>query len=1359
MSASLADQHSEWLSLVEISGPFLTLPVLKRALPLGLDPTPLPLVDDLRVAWSEVSDDNSLIPRWIRWVLHELLELPEEVVKEGTEIGPALVYTVPEHGVTMRPDFAIVDPDLTSGGPPARMLVATIPAGTKLDEHLLESKWSAGSVDRMAELCRGTGVRLGLVTNGDQWAVVDAPVGGATGVATWDASLWLEERLTLDAFTTLLGVRRFFSVADSDTLDAMLSESANAEAEVTDQLGKQVRSAVELLVDAMSRANRDRGGHLFDDLSSAEVYAAAVTVMMRLVFLLSAEERGLFLLGEETYDSTYAVSTLRGQLEEEANTYGEEVIARRIDAWHRLLATFRMVFGGARHENLRLPAYGGSLFDPDRFPFLEGRKVGQPWRSTATTPLPIDNRTVLHILGALQVLTFTDRRGVREARRLSFRALDVEQIGHVYEGLLDHSAVRTDEIAVGLIGKKEPEIALELLESEADQGPDQLVAYLVELTGLSTSAVEKALAAEPGAHDLERLTSACENDPTVAGRIVPYLGLLRLDLAELPVVYLPDSIYVTRSSDRRSSGTYYTPRVLAEEIVQHTLEPLVYSPGPAEGAEQSDWKLKSSAELLDLKICDMAMGSGAFLVATCRYVSARLLEAWESEGFGAGDPVPLPGGGSVVMPMEDNDQEILARRLVADGCLYGVDRNPMAVEMAKLSMWLITLAKDRPFTFVDHALRCGDSVLGITDLRQLDCLDLDPVAGRKLHGGSLFDPATRIEPLLKAALEKRRRLEAFPVIDIHDAERKRELFDESNALLDRLKVIGNIVVGAALSTAMQSRDAYENRLLAVAPEVVAALDPDKRENDLQQRLFDLQLKAEYWLDEGCPLMAPDRQCLHWPLEFPEVFLDRPRGGFDAIVGNPPFLGGTKISTSFGLDVRHFLARWIIGISTDRADLVVFFFHRAISLIGMWGCIGLLATNSVREGDSREAGLDRILQGDVRVYRAIASLPWPGSATVEISQVWLARGGWRGTSILGGRSVSAISASLTEAGRLDAVPTVLGSYAGISVEGSKPTGLGFILTEETALAMLDADAKNAEVVLPYLSGQDLNSVPDLRPSRWIIDFQSLSFEEAASYSLPMRLLEERVKPEREESRRDRLREYWWQHEHPALRLYRQAAALDRVIALARVSKTLAPTFVETGQRFSDKVIVFIYEDDAHLGILASTFHWWWAETWSPRLRLDPSYNPSDSFETFPQPKTSAVVGRCGHALESHRREIMQDRWEGLTKIYNRVHSSGEMAEDIVQLRLLHIELDHAVAETYGWDDLDLAHGFHDTRQGSRYTISPAARAEALDRLLELNHERHADEVAKGMHAKGKNVPGKSPLARTPDNQLRLGDAWS
>src|SRR5207247_6484842 len=126
--------------------------------------------------------------------------------------------------------------------------------------------------------------------------------------------------------------------------------------------------------------------------------------MMRLVFLFSAEERGLLLLGDPLWDQYYAVSTLRAQLREAADQHGEEVLERRFDAWSRLLATFRAVHSGVEHEGLRLPAYGGRLFDPDRFPFLEGRLPGTRWRESPARPLPINNRTVLQLLEALQIL-------------------------------------------------------------------------------------------------------------------------------------------------------------------------------------------------------------------------------------------------------------------------------------------------------------------------------------------------------------------------------------------------------------------------------------------------------------------------------------------------------------------------------------------------------------------------------------------------------------------------------------------------------------------------------------------------------------------------------------------------------------------------------------------------------------------------------------------------------------------------------------------------------------------------------------------------------------------------------------------
>ncbi len=1359
MSKPLTAQHSEWLSLVEVSGPFLTLPVLKRALPMGLDPTPLPLVDDLRVAWKEVGDDESLTPRWIRWVLSDLLELPDEVLKEGTAIGPAFTHTVPEHSVRLRPDFVVVDPDAPSDAT-ARLLVTLLPAGTELDERLPDSKWSADAVDRMAELCRGTRVRLGLVTNGDQWALVDAPIAGPTGVATWDANLWLEERITLDAFTTLLGVRRFFSVAPEDTLEALLAESANAEAEVTDQLGRQVRQAVELLVDAMSRANRDRGGHLFDDLSAEQVYEAAVTVMMRLVFLLSAEERGLFLLGDETYDSTYAVSTLRGQLQEEANTYGEEVIARRTDAWHRLLATFRMVYGGAQHENLRLPAYGGSLFDPDRFPILEGRKADESWRSSPSHPLPIDNRTVLHILGALQVLTFKDRRGVKEARRLSFRALDVEQIGHVYEGLLDHSAVRVDEVAVGLGGKKEPEVALELIEAAAERGRDHLASSLADLTGLSVKAVNKALSTESASVELERLISACDNDPNLADRIAPFLGVMRTDLADLPTVYLPDSMYVTQSSDRRSSGTYYTPRALAEEVVHHALEPLVYEPGPSTGVEPAGKHLKRSADLLELRVCDLAMGSGAFLVAACRYLSARLLEAWETEGFDAGDSILWSDNGAVKMTIEAEDREILARRLVADSCLYGVDRNPMAVEMAKLSMWLITLAKDRPFTFVDHALRCGDSTLGITDLRQLECFHLNASEGAELHRGTLFDPATRVEPLVREALKKRRQLESFPVLDVEDAERKQRLLRDTTAVLAQLKVVADLVVGAALATASSGRETYARRLLSVATEVEAALDPNRSDEDREQRTFDLSLKAGYWLDEDRPSGVPDRRCHHWPLEFPEVFLREGRNGFDAIVGNPPFVGDAKLLDAIGRSHRELLVQFVAGGVRGRTDLVAFFLHRAVSLLAVSGATGLITTDTIAQGDTREVGLQALLdRSDLQMTRAVSSRPWPGGSHVDVSLLWMWRGDWKGMVNLDGLIVDYISPYLSSGAADNRAPERLARNRDIAFLGSKIDGIGFLLTPDQAADLLDREPVAADVVFPFLNGDDLVSTPDQKAKRYVIDFADRTLEQAEEYPEALAIVRREVKPYRDGLKRKAYRERWWRFTERGVNLYKaiDERRLEEVIAVARVSKHARFCRVPTAQVFSEKVVVVTSDSDSLYGLLSSEIHRCWAVKYSSTRGSTVNYTPTDCLQTFPISAAnldSVELGSAGRLLWSTSRELMEDRAIGVTGLFNLVNDEQISDAEIVGLRGIQQRIEECVAQGYGWSDgIGGGLGFHPSKQGIRFTLCAEHQSVVLERLFQLNQDMHTGES---------NVPGTSEPAGASsrrfeaEGQLSLGE---
>ena len=556
----------------------------------------------------------------------------------------------------------------------------------------------------------------------------------------------------------------------------------------------------------LDRANRDSGGALLKGVPEDKLYEAALTVMMRLVFLFCAEERDLLLLGDELYDKNYSVSTLREQLRVTATNFGEEVLERRHDAWSRLLTIFRAVYGGVQHHRLKLPAYQGELFDPDRFPFLEGRKAGTSWKDTPSQPIPVDNRTVLHLLEALQVLQVRlPGGGPATPRKLSFRALSILQIGHVYEGLLDHTAVKATEPVLGLSGPRdhEPEVPLPKLEALAAKGEDELLAFVKEETGRSSVApVKRLLATAPDDLTLSRFRTACQGDEKLWERIKPFAGLVRLDTFDYPVVILPRSVYVTAGTDRRSSGTHYTPESLTEPIVRYTLEPLVYE-GPAEGKPREQWRLRSAKELLDLKICDMACGSGAFLVQVCIYLSLRLLEAWEeAEKRVQGSPRITPYGevskglpDEQLIPVDRQERLIYARRLVAERCIYGVDKNPLAVEMAKLSLWLLTLAKDKPFTFLDHAIRCGDSLVGLSSIDQL--LRFSMTENAKVRP-LMEQQRQQIEKRLEATMLLRKQIETLPSNTPQDIERKTQMFANVEDQTKRLTIRRRHVTGGKL---------------------------------------------------------------------------------------------------------------------------------------------------------------------------------------------------------------------------------------------------------------------------------------------------------------------------------------------------------------------------------------------------------------------------------------------------------------------------------------------------------------------------------------------------------------------------------
>ena len=872
----------DWLSLLEISGPFLSPLVINKTFPQGLDAHDPGVFERLKLAYSEWNDapqNPEIHNAWIRFILKEVLAYQTETILEGQALPQSLKSDAAEYHEVLRPDLAIVNPsDLAPAGK-ARVLVQIYPAGTGLGKPLSEKRWKESPAGRMAILLRGVEVRLGIVTSGEHWMLVNAKRGENPGYISWYSNLWLEERDTLRAFRSLLGAQRIFGVSEKETLEAMLEESIESQQEVTDRLGLQTRRAVEILVQSIDRSDREMKGELLREVPVSEVYEAALTFMMRLVFLFSAEERDLLPMESEQYQNFYAASTLREALREMADQYGEEVLERKTDAWQRLIALFRAVHSGITHEDLQLPPYGGHLFDPDRYPFLEGRTRGTSWKETPARPLNINNRTVLHVLEALQIL----REG-NEVQKLSFRALDIEQIGHVYEGLLDHTARRATETVVSLVAKagEEPELPLSQLESAAAQGEQKLCEYVHEVTNKTEKSIKKALETGLSPEQEQLLLKACENNRELFDRVRRFGPLLRKDSYDDPSVFPKASLYVTEGSSRRSTSTYYTPRSLTESIVKHTMDPLIYI-GPADGKEPSEWKLKSAREILVMKICDFTCGSGAFLVQACRYLSERLTEAWEeAEAAHPGQVVITPEGDlsegrptDNLIPKETQERLVLARRLVVDRCLYGVDRNPFAVEMARLSLWLITLQKDRPFTFLDHSIKCGDSLLGITDVQQLLEFHLD--TEKKHRQISMI--AKTLQEKIEHSKALREKLENIPVLDIKDAEYKEQLLREADEAVAILKDVANTLVAVFLAETKGKQ--RESRLQGFAVVAEKYLQDSTSEN----AAFLKDIAAI--LNTGVPSGEPNRNPFHWPLEFPEVFLrDENHRGFDALIGNP-----------------------------------------------------------------------------------------------------------------------------------------------------------------------------------------------------------------------------------------------------------------------------------------------------------------------------------------------------------------------------------------------------------------------------------------------------------------------------------------
>jgi hypothetical protein len=242
----------------------------------------------------------------------------------------------------------------------------------------------------------------------------------------------------------------------------------------------------------------------------------------------------------------------------------------------------------------------------------------------------------------------------------------------------------------------------------------------------------------------------------------------------------------------------------------------------------------------------------------------------------------------------------------------------------------------------------------------------------------------------------------------------------------------------------------------------------------------------------------------------------------------------------------------------------------------------------------------------------------------------------------------------------------------------------------------------------------------------------------------------VKPERQRVKRDGsfvlrrpLPERWWQYgeKRPALR--RAIAALAEVLVIARVSKTVMPLRVPTGQIMSEQMVVFASDSYSDQAVLSSSLHQLWAITYGSTLETRVRYTPSDVFETFSRPESTEGLEEIGRILDEERREIMLRRDLGLTKLYNLVNDPAVHGDtDVDRLRELHVEIDEATTAAYGWADVLLGHGFHTFRQVQRWTIGPAARIAFCWRIRVARPRRRLGVTAP------RSTAAKAPLARSP-----------
>ena len=775
-----------------------------------------------------------------------------------------------------------------------------------------------------------------------------------------------------------------------------------------------------------------------------------------------------------------------------------------------------------------------------------------------------------------------------------------------------------------------------------------------------------------------------------------------------------------KGDDRSSSGSHYTPEELVKPLITHSLDYLI-----ADKLKESD----PEKGLLSLTICDVACGSGHILLSAARRVGFELAKVRSKED----QPTP-----SVLR---------VAVRDVIRYCIYGVDLNPLAVELCKVALWLEAHEPGEPLNFLDHHIKCGNAIVGLAHFEELE----------KGIPSDAFKPLPGDENEVALAFKKRNNQEIKSGL--------LTLLDESKIDNELKDVQGDFLKFAQLpentpEQIAKKEKAYQDltnskkwwRLknladLQVAQFFIPKTNANKEKLTTHSQYNTYLKQGTQIFDRGASMaISQEKRFFHWFLEFPEVFQN---GGFNCIIGNPPYLGWSGVSEKLGKTIHSFLSE---NYSTSKkCDLVTYFLDRSYELLINSGFISFITTNSISQGDTRDYGLQKIVNRKGMINFAANNVIWPGKANVIVTLLSINKGNNLVEVILDNNSTKTIGSNLSN---IDFIkPESLFNNSNMAFIGSVIYGDGFILDDSELAKSIKKDINSSKFIFPYLSGADLYSSKDFKANRFVINVNQLE-EKQVEEKLPLiyDYLNRNLKPYRysqDYSKYPKMIDEWWRYWMDRLELNNKLKSVDFVLVQTRVSKTHAILRVPSNQIFSDSLVVFPESTYSLMAVLQSNIHESWAWKYCSTMKNDRRYSPSSCFDNFPLPiaVNDEKINRIGEEYDKRRSKVLNAFNCGITKCNYFIHNTEVLDSVIIEFRG-HIEkLDCEVLRLYGWhqDDpkwgkaIQLRHDFYEVdylpeNDRVRYTIHPEARKEVLKRLLQLNHERYAEEVEQGLHDK-------------------------